>query len=64
MSGNISNNPNSINPNLNTEAIKKTYTHGHHKQINTQDNNATQKPDVVSGATKKSGGDHYFETKA
>jgi hypothetical protein len=64
MAINIPNNPNTLNPSSNTDATTKTHKHGHHKKIDTQDNNTTQKPDAVSSATKKGGGDHYFETKA
>lgn len=64
MAGIISNNPNTINPSTNTDAAAKTHKHGHHKQMDPQGTDNTQKPDAISSATKKSGGDHYFDTKA
>lgn len=64
MAGSISNNPNTINPSTTTVPAARTHKHGHHKKIDTQDNNNIQKPDAISSATKKSGGDHYFDTKA
>lgn len=63
MVGNISNNPYNVNANNTANETAKAQRRVHMNKQNAN-NNIAQKPDAVSGATKKSGGDHYFDAQA